>query len=529
MFKGYFSLVLHAHLPFVRHPEYESFFEEKWLFEAITETYLPLLRVFKRLEQDQIPFRITISISPSLAAMLNDELLQDRYIAHLEKQMELAEKELGRTRGDSEFHTLAEMYVGMFREGYNDYLNLYNRDILGQFKYFQEKGFLELITSSATHCYLPCIEMLGQGVATQVKLATRSHEAIFEKPSSGFWLPECGYYQGVEKYLEENGLRYFFVDTHGLLFADKQPLYGVYAPVNCPNGVAAFGRDPQSSRAVWSAEDGYPGDPSYREYYRDIGFDLPIDYIRPYIQDGDIRVNTGIKYYAITGSADYKRPYNRQNALRKTEEHADNFIYMRLKQIDKLAPLMDRPPLIVSPYDAELFGHWWFEGPEWIEKVIRKLARAEDKIQMITPGEYLSIYKKNQMATPSFSSWGNNGYSEVWLEKSNDWIYRHIHKVTGRMIDLATQFHSERGVRERTLNQAAREVLLSQASDWAFIMKTGTTVPYAIRRTKEHVHNFNKLYRSFLKNSINEKWLLSLEKKNNIFPRLNYRVFAEER
>lgn len=526
MAKGYFTLVLHAHLPFVRHPEYKHFLEENWLFEAISETYLPLLRVFHRLEKDSIPFRLTLSISSTLAAMLSDELLQNRYISHIRRLVELTEKEKKRTQNEPEFNKLATMYCDIFTQNYEDFTGLYNNNILKGIKYFQEKGYLELITCSATHCFLPFIENYPQNVEAQIRLAVLSHEKIFKQKPGGIWLPECGYYPGVENHLKNNSINYFFTDTHGILFAERKPKYGIYAPVCCNNLVAAFGREPASSWAVWSSEDGYPGDYQYREYYRDIGYDLPLDYIRPYIHEGDLRIDTGIKYYAITGSTDEKKPYNREKALDRVKEHAENFVYMRCKRIEKLESLMDRPPVIVTPFDAELFGHWWFEGPEWIESVIRNIAAEKNTIKMITPSDYLEIHQSNQVSTPSFSSWGNNGYAEVWLEESNDWIYRHIHAATQRMIELAHHFPAAQGKVKRALNQAARELLLAQSSDWAFIMKTGTTVPYAVKRTQEHIYNFTTLYNSLLNGEIDEEWLDSIEYKNNIFPDISYLVFS---
>jgi 1,4-alpha-glucan branching enzyme len=367
--------------------------------------------------------------------------------------------------------------------------------------------------------------MYPKAIRAQFKMAAETHRGHFGD-SPGIWLPECGFYPGLENHLKEFGLRYFFVDSHGITFAERRPRFGVYAPLACENGVVALGRDPESSKSVWSAEEGYPGDISYRDFYRDIGYDLPLEYIGPYIHEGNIRINTGIKYYAITGPGDAKKPYRRDEALKKVAEHSENFIYRRRTQIQRLSTFMDRPPLIVSPYDAELFGHWWFEGPQWIEALFRGLADWEGEIKITTPSEYLELFPENQTATPSYSSWGNKGYAEVWLNGTNDWIYRHVHKATERMTKLAQIFSSVNSVRKKALNQAARELLLMQASDWPFIMKAGTTVPYAVRRVKEHIHNFNKIYDSLLTNHVDMAWLTRIEAKNNLFPDIDFAIFA---
>ena len=518
-------MVLHWHLPFVRHPEHEQFLEEDWLFEAISETYLPLLSVFERLEREGVPLRVTLSVSPTLAAMLGDELLQNRYLGHLERLIELSDRELERTRNDPPLHALAAMYGGRFRECRTLFAEHYRRNLLGALARLQKQGCVELITSAATHSFLPLFQVVPEAIRAQVSVAVRSHVRDFGSPPSGFWLPESGYHPGIEAYLKASNLGYFFLETHGLLFGSELPRCGVYAPVYCPNGTAAFGRDPESARAVWSSEEGYPGDPVYREFYRDIGFDLPLEYLKPFgIQDG-LRVNTGIKYHAITGPGSEKRVYRREAALARVQEHAEHFLEARLQQVDRLAALMDLPPIVVCPFDAELFGHWWFEGPEWIEALVRKAAGVADRLEMIHPGEYLRRHPDLQTLQPCFSSWGNKGYGEVWLEGSNDWIYRHLHMLSRRMEDLARRFPNDKGVRRRALDQALREMLLAHASDWAFIMKTGTTVPYAVRRTREHIHNFNRIYESVMANEIDQEWLIGLEKRHNLFPDIDYRTY----
>ncbi|OHD71846.1 MAG: glycoside hydrolase [Spirochaetes bacterium RBG_16_67_19] len=525
--RGYLALVLHSHLPFVRHPEAERFLEENWLYEAITETYLPLLAVFERLERDGVPFRLTLSVSPSLAEMLGDPLLQSRYLSHLERLQELAEREVNRTWGDARLSGLARMYLERFRACREAYEGKYQRNLLAALAGLEQRGHLELITSCASHSFLPTLSLVPHAVRSQVAVAVRSHIRHFGGYPRGFWLPECGYYPGVEEFLREQDLHYTFLETHGLLYADRRPRYGVYAPVACPNKVAVFGRDPDSARAVWSSEEGYPGDPVYREFYRDIGFELPLEDLGPFLYDGGLRAHTGIKYWAITAAEGDKAPYQREAALKKCEEHAEQFVRDRLHQAERLRPHMDRPPLIVCPYDAELFGHWWFEGPEWIEALLRRLARSAEKLRMVTASDYLEAHSELQVLQPCFSSWGNKGYAEVWLESSNDWIYRHLHKQAERMQDLARRFPNEKGLRRRALNQAFRELLLAQASDWAFIMKTGTTVPYAVKRTREHIHNFTRIFETVMENEIEQEWLLGLEARNNIFPEIDYRLFGK--
>lgn len=529
--KGYLLLALHAHLPFVRHPEHEDFLEERWLFEAITETYIPLIEVFERLTGEKIPFRLTLSVTPTLAGMLSDPLLQGRYLRHLENLIELAAKEKERTRSDSRFQALSRHYYDHFVKARTLFVHHYGRNLLGAFRKFQEMGFLEIITSAATHGYLPLMRTAPASLRAQVRVGCEQYESVFGRPPKGIWLPECGFYPGDDQILKENKIQYFFIDSHGIFHGTPRPKYGVLRPVYCPSGVAAFGRDGESSKQVWSAEEGYPGDYWYREFYRDIGFDLDYDYIRPYIHPDGIRIHTGMKYYRITGKTDHKEPYEPERARAKVQEHAGNFMFNRERQVEYWHDRWGQRPVVVAPYDAELFGHWWYEGPQFLECLIRKIARESETLELITAPEYLEREPRNQTLSPSYSSWGWKGYSEVWLEGSNDWIYRHLHKASERMHELAEKY-ADRGacgptpLLTRALNQMARELLLAESSDWAFMMKTGTTVSYAVGRTREHLLNCLKLYDTIKAGTVEESWLAELESKDCIFPGIDYHVYV---
>lgn len=522
MAEGYLAFVLHAHLPFVRHPEKERYLEENWLYQAITECYLPLIDVFNRLVEEGLRFKITVSLSPSLIAMLTDELLTRRYVSHLERLIHLAEAEKKRTLG-SGFHPLALMYEDRITRFYELFVNVYQENLVSGFAALQRKGVLEIITTCATHGYLPLIrgrEAQRAQIITGLKLYARH----FGSYPQGFWLPECGYVPGVEELLAACGIKYIFVETHGLLTASPPPLYGVYAPVLTPAGVAVFGRDPDTSRQVWDRQIGYPGDYWYREYYRDIGYDLPWDYIEPFLPSGEVRTDTGFKYFRITGD-EKKQLYDPQVARERAASHAEHFLYHRQRQVAYWAERLGIKPIIVSPYDAELFGHWWYEGPDWLGFLIRKIA-GQAEIALTTPSEYLAAYPPEEIATPRLSSWGDGGYSEVWLNPANDWIYQHTHHAEALMVELCDLFPQAEGAVRRALNQAARELLLAESSDWAFILRVGSTVDYAARRLKEHITRFNLLTDQILDGSVDETALSAFEESDNIFPDIDYRVYS---
>lgn len=526
---GYFALVLHAHLPFVRHPESKYVLEEEWLQEAITETYIPLLRVFEGLKRDEIDFKLTMSLTPPLVSMLRDEYLQDKYEKYLSKLQKLTFQEIQRHRNQGHLRYLAEYYEQEFAS-IREIWEKYQGDLIEGFKHFQQSNNLDLITCGATHGYFPLMQMYPSAVKAQVEIACDHFQENFDYRPKGIWLPECGYYQGLEEILAQAGLRYHVIDSHGLLYSRPRPCFGTYAPVFTPAGVAVFPRDQESSTQVWSSESGYPGDPVYREFYKDIGWVADYDYIKPYLMPNGQRKNVGIKYHRITNRGRdlaEKELYDPYWATKKAEIHAQDFLAHREQQVRKVSEIMEQKPIIVSPYDAELYGHWWYEGPQFIDFLCRQWWLNQKTVTMTHLADYLRENPTHQVTNPTQSSWGQNGFHEYWLNDTNGWIYPHLHKATERMMILAEK-HPQDDLHLRALNQAARELLLAQSSDWAFIMRTGTMVSYAVRRTKSHLLRFQKLYQDIMDGQIDGGWLAKVEKVDNIFPHINYQVYRPQ-
>ena len=523
--QGCLSIVLHAHLPFVRHPEHEKFLEESWLFEAITETYLPLIQIMEGWLRDNMDVRLTLTLSPTLCAMLRDPLLCERYQRHLNGLVELAEKEIQRTHLDRRFRDLAQQYHERFTLLRATYF-AHGGDMLRAFHKLQDGNRLEIITTAATHALLPLLANHPQSLRAQILVARDHYEETFQRAPRGIWLPECAYAEGVETVLQEANIRWFILDTHGVLNAKPRPRYGVFAPIFTPNGIAAFGRDRESAKQVWSRQEGYPGDGRYRDFYRDIGFDLDFDYVRPYLPSPEHRGFTGIKYHRIEGDRHGKHIYNRHNALEAAAQHAQHFLEARLAQFQQLTAVMDRPPLLLSPYDAELFGHWWHEGPEFLDCFVRKAYYDQNIFKLVTPEDYLRAQPTNQVAEPSASSWGEEGYYRAWLNETNEWIYPHLHVAQTRMTELARQFPNATGLHLRALRQAAQELLLAQSSDWPFILRTGTSPDYAKKRVKDHLLRFLALHQQLTEGKLDEVALKRIESVDNVFPNVDYRHWA---
>ena len=523
---SYFSLVLHAHLPFVRHPEHEKFLEESWFYEAVTETYLPLVQMLAGWQRDGVNARLTLTLTPTLCAMLGDGLLRERYTRHLENLIALAEKEIRRTRWDKEFAPLADYYHRRFL-AVRETWSAHGHDLVGAFRKFQDAGLIEIITCAATHALLPLLADHPPALRAQILTARDQYRSWFGRDPRGIWLPECAYVDGLDRILQEANIRWFITDTHGLIHARPRPHYGVFAPVFTPHGIAAFARDRHSAEQVWSRDIGYPGDPRYRDFYRDIGFDLDHEYVKPCLPTPHLRGFTGLKYYAVTGKTGAKHIYDPAAALRAADDHATHFLHERLRQFARLAKVMDRPAHIVAPYDAELFGHWWHEGLDFLNYFVRKAVYDQKEFVLTTPTEYLRAHPTQQIATPAASSWGEEGHWRVWLNDANAWIYPHLRIANERMTELARCFRQHGGgVQKRALKQAARELMLAQASDWPFILRSGTSPDYARARVEDHLLRFTELYEQISGGKIIVPLLEKMEATNNIFPNVNYRYWV---
>ena len=532
--KGNIVFMLHAHLPFIHHPQYDFFLEENWLFEAVTETYIPLLRMFKRLEEENKKFNLTMSITPPLMEMLANEDLQQKYIKRMKKMIELAEKEVDRTQEEnSRKHKMAKFYYNDFKEILYIFKDVYGGNILKGFKEYLEKGYLDVITCNATHGFLPFMEQYPQAIRAQIEQGVKTYEKHMGIKPRGIWLAECAYFPGLDKYLAEYGLEFFFVDSHGFWYADERPRYGVYRPVVTPNNVFVFARDPESSEQVWNADIGYPGDGRYREFYRDIGFDREFEYIKPFIDPSGVRINTGIKYHKITSKnvpLNEKDFYDIDEAKEAAKQHALDFLKKKEAQASGLLNLFEGlEPVIVAPFDAELFGHWWYEGPIFLEEFMRYSSESK-LIRTIKASDIVDKIEKVQIVTPAASTWGANGYNEVWLNGTNDWIYLHLHEMVEKMTEAAKKYPNPEETPskiKRALNQMARELLLAQSSDWAFIMTTNTSVEYAVNRTKTHVKRFLELYEMVISGKIDMRRLSHFEKTDDIFQDIDYTMYLK--
>ena len=520
---GALLLVLHAHLPYVRHLEPPVPLEADWLPEAVAGTYLPLFEVLERLAEDDVPVRFTLSPSPTLLAMLQDVALQAQVGARLRDQHELWEREVKRTVKDAALAPLARYHRDRLRHLVCRWEEHHQGNLLPAFARAEREGQVALITTAATHAFLPLLRHLEEALHAQVAVGALEHARLFGHRPRGFWLPECGYFPGLERRLAEEELRFTFLEARGVVLAEPRPVSSVYAPLFTESGVAVYGRDPESSEEVWSADSGYPANGAYLDFHRDAGWELPLSALEPVLRPGEPRRAVGLRYHRVTGHTQEKALYAPEAARAQAAAHARDFVEHRRRRLAELAPRMRRPPVVVAPYDAELFGHWWHEGPAFLEALFRE-AHAQG-LSVRTPLEDLAEFPVAQTALPMESSWGTEGSARTWLDASNDWIPPQVHRASRALSRLAAGASPPPTVR-RFLDQAARELLLAQSSDFPFILRAGTVVGYAEERVQSHFRRFWALLEAAAGQKADASSVRAALAEDVLFPDLEFRVFA---
>jgi 1,4-alpha-glucan branching enzyme len=497
---GHVALLLHAHLPYVRHPEHARPLEERWLHEALIESYLPIVDVLDRLGNEGIHAPFTLSLSPTLLAMLGDDEHRARFVDHLARLQRLAARLL---RGDGiDSATLdaagclgaALPFAAARLAEVRAIWDRLGGDVVGALVRHADAGRIELVTTTATHAYLPGLIPSPASIRAQLRLGLRYFERVTGRRSVGLWLPECAYDPRLANDLAAAGVRFAVLDAHGLELARPRPPFGATAPVIGPGGVAYFGRDPAAARDVWSRTTGYPGDPVYREFYRDVGFDLPEEILVGELGPNGTRLMTGLKLHRITGAELPKDRYDPALAAERARIHAAHFVSVRETALTS-SPIGNRAPLLVAPFDAELFGHWWFEGPIFLEHTLRALAASarEGRVEATTLGGYLERFPEAAVAEPAPSTWGEGGFGEVWTGPAAARLLRHVHQ-TERLVRRAVDRRRDAsGLAGRALDQAIRELLLLESSDWPFMLHRGDMAGYAETRAGSHAHRAARL------------------------------------
>ena len=512
-----FVFTLHSHLPYVlNHGRWPH--GSDWLTEAAIDTYLPLIESLRSLDEEGIRAPITIGFTPVLANQLASEAFRGELELYFDQRIAHCDEAPASLQGTSDAHLIP--LVAYWRDRLTRLRTLFRAmdgGIVGAFRELEARGTLETIGSAATHGFLPLLAR-DESIQLQLDVGQREHKRLFGRASRGCWLPECAYRPrgpwkplpnapdtgvrpGIEEYLADAGYLFFFADAHMARAGSPLGLYGqavanelehVASPeaqwdvtrtpyrayrvtsAYTPQTVAAFIRDPESSAQVWSRHMGYPGDGRYLEFHK-------------------IRWPGGLKLWRVTGNGvdlGEKEPYDAPTASAMAQAHAAHFASL-LATIGASHPV-HRRGVVVAPFDTELFGHWWYEGPQFLANVYRSL-RAQPVIRPVTASEHLAKNPARTGLRLAAGSWGANGDYTMWLNAQTAWTWPRIWELEDRFWTLAREAIEFPSTYE-ALAQAARELLLLQSSDWQFIISTGAVTDYAIRRFNGHADACDRLF-----------------------------------
>ena len=521
--------ILDAQLPFIRHLDEPGRMEESQLFTAISETYLPLLRACTALETSGVPFKLSIAFSPMLCEMLADPLLQTRYVDFLDSSIIFGIEELERHANTPELTAVINHQLERQQLNRNDYVEIYERNILKKFDYFATHGYLEILATTATSCFFPLYTDIPEAINAQIETGLVVYRNHFATAPTGFWLPAMAWVDGLENVLKSYGFLYTIVDAHGLLFADPPPKCGIFAPAKCENGFTVYARDTLACESL-SALGGIACNDAYLDLERDIGFDYDDQDISSLFDVSLGRRRTGFCFHSKGKESCGKSTwYNIDAADAQREKDVDTFLQDRVRLLNKAEKLLDDKPVAnVIALPASFFGQEWHEGVDWFESLARKVGEMCD-ISLTLPSESLRLQTSSEIVTPYYSSWHKSGYAEEVLNSTNDWMYFFVRKATVRMIDLAERFPDDSSLKERSLNMAARQLLLAQSMDWALMMNRGDQSAYARERFEDCIKAFTVVYESLGSNFISTEWLTRTEKRDNLFPEINYRVFSKKK
>lgn len=513
--------IFDAHLPFLRGCSDMSEMEEVYLFDVMSSTYLPLLRLLSQFEEESLPVKIGIAFSPCLCGMFTDTLLQTKYIARLTQQIEFGTTEIERLKADAHSAARAREFVDLLKTNLHDFTVVYEKNVLNGFNHFIAAGMIELLATTASSCFLPLYADIPESVAAQIEVGFISSREFFSAAPAGFWLPALAYAPGLENSIKSYGFEYTVVDTPSFLLANPMPRTGVFAPAITQNKLKVLARDLRACAEVGGNEHAYYARDVYLDIEKDVGFELQNDAVSRLFPQDMRRCPSGFRYWDRSG-----KHYDAEAAEAQLQKDAAAFVENRRAVFSTLEKETDFPYLSsVFSMQSHFFGYTWFEGVRWFELVCRRLVQ-DANMAMEFPGKVVQTTKQLQQTELFYSSDLPGGYATKLLQHSNDWMYASVRKATQRMIQLANNFPNDTGLRERMLNMAARDVLLAQSMYWQLLSGDDITKDYAKQRFKEHINAFTVVFDALGSGMASTSWLIRREKEFPLFSYINYRVFS---
>jgi 1,4-alpha-glucan branching enzyme len=532
-----FVLTLHGHLPYVLHHGRWPH-GSVWLSEGALDSYLPLIEALQELERDRVRAPITLGVTPILANQLAHPSFVSEFEAYMERRLETAAEasaSLAKS-GDPALRPLADFWQRRLQRLYTLFRDI-DEDLIGTLRGFEDRGVIEIISSAATHGFLPLLAR-DESIQLQLRVGVSEHQRLFGKAPTGCWLPECAYrpagpwnpgfgagaqpYRvGIEKHLTDTGFKYFFVDSHlvhagpamGYPDASDAPTPGERSPYTAyrvasidgkAQNLFALVRDPRSSAQVWSRAQGYPGDEWYLEFHK-------------------IRWPDGLRLWRVTGprvDLGDKRQYDPQAAQVAARNHADHFAGVLMQTAAEGAKRKIKDAVVTAPFDAELFGHWWFEGVDFLANVYRRLS--SDGVRPVTAREHVAAHARRAPTIQlTAGSWGKDGDFSYWLNEQTSWTWKRLWALEQAYWSVARTALQRGPQQHAVLAQATRSMLLAQGSDWQFIISTAEAADYASQRFDEHCGQAEDLVRALASDTIDDATMRRVEAlgaQDSVFP-----------
>lgn len=532
-------LVIVGHQGYIRHVADKEKYElqNDILFNSISNTYLPLINLFHRLEDKKMNFKLGMVFSPALCSLLDDSVVQEQYVEWLDKRILFGGHEIERCKNNPALFENAKFSYEKAKKDKNDFCEVYNKNLLAEFKKFADKGYLELLATCGTYAFLPHYSDMTEVLNAQVEVGLYSHRFYFGAKPDGFFLPFLGYASGIENVLKAYGFKYTIVDNRTALFSENLPKYGIFSPVRCAvegknnvsgTSLALFAEDSETPDDIYA----FSKNPVYKNVEKDVGFELSDEDLRKsgFLQEGAVRVPSGFRYWSHGQNS--CEIYDSEKAVAQVKKDAALFLDEKNRKLSEVEKYMENvSPSLVCVIDAKILGQDWAEGVDFLESVIVQSnggANKENGVNLENPSSQLENVYILEKVTPYLEAAQGNGYGEDLLDGSNDWMLRYTRKMSARMIDLSGRYPNETGLKIRLLNLGARELMLSQSGEWASMLHDGVFPEYAAERFKESIRAFMAVYDALGTNTVSTEWLTRMEKEYTIFPWMNFRIFSKK-
>lgn len=525
-------LIINANQGYIRNtdPAVDFSLQNEILFTAMTETYIPLLNLFSSLAEEKIPFKLGLVISSQLAELLSDPQIQKQYIDYLDRCIALGKSEEKRTEG-TEFHENAVSILQKIENIKHDFVNKYSQNLIEAFTSFARRDYLELIPTAATYAFLPHYGDLTEALNAQVETGLYSQRQFFGEMGEGFFLPYQGYCRGLDNVIHSYGIHYTIVDPRSILFSHDIVNTGIFRPVRTHKSLVLFGSDREAAQMILG-EDGFINNEVYRSNAKDIGYELSSGELKDFLGKDGARSGTPYHYWKKGGDdpGEETERYNEDEALRQVASDAGDFAHAQIEKLNMAQPLMGGKKCVsVCVLPAEIFGGSWHEGIDFLEHLIREIALSSDDVHLEFCRNLTDNIEDLQKIEPYPAADDDSGYGEDLLDDSNSWMFRYIRKATERMIDLTERLPSETSLKGRLLNLAAKEVLLAQSGQWPKMLHDGNLPEYVTDSFKRQILSFTTIFNALASNTVSTEWLTKKEKKDAIYPWMNYRIFSRKK